>query len=145
MKYGDHWAFTAGARQDWVKEESLGADENDQNNLSWRAGLVYLADNGLAPYASYSESFTPQYGVNEATGASYEPISGEQYEIGLRYRPIGWNASFEIAAFDISRENELVALPSNPAVQDQIGETRSRGVELGAEIDLTRGLSAIAS
>ncbi|ROO30253.1 TonB-dependent siderophore receptor [Salinisphaera orenii] len=145
VKYGDHWAFTAGARQDWVKEESLGADENDQNNLSWRAGLVYLADNGLAPYASYSESFTPQYGVNEATGASYEPISGEQYEIGLRYRPIGWNASFEIAAFDISRENELVALPSNPTVQDQIGETRSRGVELGAEIDLTRGLSAIAS
>lgn len=145
VKYGDHWALTAGARQDWVSEESLGADENDQNNLSWRAGLVYLADNGLAPYISYSESFTPQYGNNDATGASYEPISGEQYEIGLRYRPIGWDASFEIAAFDISRQNELVALPSNPSVQDQIGETRSRGVELGAELDLTRGLSAIAS
>ncbi|WP_084623524.1 TonB-dependent receptor domain-containing protein [Salinisphaera shabanensis] len=145
VKYGDHWALTAGARQDWVSEESLGADENDQNNLSWRAGLVYLADNGLAPYMSYSESFTPQYGNNDVTGASYEPISGEQYEIGLRYRPVGWDASFEIAAFDISRENELVALPSNPSVQDQIGETRSRGVELGAELDLTRGLSAIAS
>lgn len=145
VKYGEHWAFTAGARQDWVSEQSLGEDENDQHNLSWRAGLVYLADNGLAPYLSYSQSFTPQYGVNEATGASYDPITGEQYEIGLRYRPVGWDASFEVAAFDISRENELVTLPDNPTVQDQVGETRSRGIEAGAEIDLTRGLSAIAS
>ena len=144
LKYRDKWAFTLGARQDWVNEQSLGEDKNDQDNLSWRAGVVYLADNGLAPYASYSESFTPQYGTNEVTGAGYDPITGEQYEIGLRYRPVGWNASFEVAAFEISRNNELVTLP-NSAVPSQIGETRSRGVELGARLDITRGLSALAS
>jgi len=31
-----------------------------------RAGLVYKADNGLAPYLSYSESFFPVAGVSKA-------------------------------------------------------------------------------
>ncbi|WP_348765923.1 TonB-dependent siderophore receptor [uncultured Salinisphaera sp.] len=145
MKFADKWALTVGARQDWVDEQSLGADKNDQDELSWRAGLVYLADNGVAPYVSYSESFVPQYGVNEVTGETLDPISGEQYEAGVRYRPDGWNASFELAAFEITRQNETVALPSNPTVQSQIGETRSRGAEASAQIDLARGLKAIAS
>ncbi|MES1950223.1 TonB-dependent siderophore receptor [Salinisphaera sp. S4-8] len=145
MKFAERWALTVGARQDWVDERSLGADKNDQDELTWRAGLVYLADNGLAPYVSYSESFVPQYGVNEVTGESLDPISGEQYEAGIRYRPDGWNASFELAAFEITRQNETVALPSNPTIQSQIGETRSRGAEASAQLDLSAGLKAIAS
>ena len=50
-----------------------------------------------------------------------------------------------VAAFEITRQNETVALPSNPTVQSQIGETRSRGAEASAQIDLARGLKAIAS
>ena len=145
LKYNDRWALTVGARQDWVEQDTRNADETSQNDLNWRAGLVYLADNGLAPYISYSESFTPQYGMNEISGERYEPITGDQYEAGLRYRPNGWNASFQLAAFEINRSNELVALPNNPLVQSQIGETRSRGIEASAELDLTAGLSSIAS
>lgn len=33
---------------------------NDSEAFTWRAGAVYLFDDGLAPYASYAESFQPQ-------------------------------------------------------------------------------------
>lgn len=145
VRFADRWALTVGARQDWVDEKTTDADKTDQHDLTWRAGLVYLADNGLAPYVSYSESFSPQYGVNDFTGQKYDPITGEQYEAGLRYRPSGFDATFSIAAFEINRQNELVSDPLQPTIQTQIGETRSRGIELGAEADLATGLSAIAS
>ncbi|MHA6574358.1 hypothetical protein [Pseudomonas yamanorum] len=46
-----------------------------------RAGLVYKADNGLAPYLSYSESFFPVAGVSKA-GQVFVPTEGKQYEFG---------------------------------------------------------------
>lgn len=46
-----------------------------------RAGLVYKAGNGLAPYLSYSESFFPVAGVSKA-GQVFVPTEGKQYEFG---------------------------------------------------------------
>jgi hypothetical protein len=43
--------------------------------------LVYKADNGLAPYLSYSESFFPVAGVSKA-GQVFVPTEGKQYEFG---------------------------------------------------------------
>ena len=145
IKVGERWAFSVGGRQDWVEEDNSGQSEEDQDELSLRAGAVYLADGGWAPYASYSESFTPNYGQNSATGEDYEPITGEQYEVGLRYRPPETGLSMTLALFEITRQNELVAEPGNPTVQIQIGETRSRGAELEVIADLTNNLKAIAA
>lgn len=148
IKFDDRWVVSIGGRQDWVSEKTDDADDNDQDEFSVRAGVVYLADNGLAPYASYSEAFVPQYGQNDFSGQKYEPITGRQYEFGLRYRPPGLNLSATAALFEITRENEIVqnpANPTNPQDQIQVGETRSRGGELGLVADLTNHLKAIAS
>ena len=46
------------------------------DKVTWRAGLVYLADNGFAPYASYATSFQPQIGTG-FFGQTYVPTTGE--------------------------------------------------------------------
>ncbi|MEQ8799892.1 MAG: TonB-dependent siderophore receptor [Salinisphaeraceae bacterium] len=147
IKFNERWVVSLGGRQDWVEEETTGQPTEDQDELSLRAGVVYLAGGGWAPYASYSESFTPNYGENQFTGKAYDPQVGEQLEAGLRYRPPGSGLSATVAVFDITRENEVVqnpANPGNPMDQVQIGETESTGAELEVIADLTANLQVIA-
>lgn len=84
---------------------------------------MYQADNGLAPYISYSESFFP-VAVAEATGRTFDPTEGKQYEIGIRYQPPGSNTLLSAAVYELTQENvvkrDLAGL--NP---QQIGEQRS--------------------
>lgn len=112
----DQWAFTLGARSDWssskTRDRLTGAvqDQSDQA-FSGRAGAVYLFDNGLAPYASYSTSFEPTVGV-DAGGKAYEPSKARQAEIGLRYQPDDWDGLLTASLFDIRRTNVSVTDPS---------------------------------
>lgn len=148
VRIGERWALTLGGRQDWVSEKSTGQSEEDQDELSLRAGAVYLGDGGWAPYLSYAESFTPEYGSNPVSAEEYDPITGEQIEFGVRYRPPGTGLSATAAVFDITRENEVVqnpANPGNPNDQVQAGETKSEGFELSVLADLTSNLKATAS
>ncbi|MFA9462145.1 TonB-dependent siderophore receptor [Thiohalorhabdus sp. Cl-TMA] len=145
IEWTKRWVTTLGARQDWVSEKTTGSERDDQSALSLRAGAIYLADGGWAPYASYSESFTPQYGSDSVTGEDYEPITAHQYEIGTRWQPTAYNLSATAAVFEITRQNELVTDPNNSTRSIQVGETRSRGVELGLTADLTTSFQAIAS
>lgn len=93
MKIGDRWVLVFGGRQDWVKQTStdpftgaVTADGERSDAFTARAGLVYLAPNGLAPYASFSQSFEPVTGFDRQ-GNRFVPTRGEQYELGLRYAP----------------------------------------------------------
>lgn len=142
-RVGEHWAFTLGARRDEVSEDPDNGESNSQDALSKRAGVVYMMG-AWAPYVNYSESFTPQYGRNNA-GEKYDPITGEQMELGLRYQPDGSAISATAALFNITKQNEVVADPDQPSVQRQLGETRSRGMELGLNSEFTRSLKARAS
>ena len=81
------------------------------SKFSGRAGLIYNFDNGLAPYASYSTSYNPIVGLNSAGGLLL-PETGVQTEVGLKYQPLGLNARFGIALFDLKRQNALTADPN---------------------------------
>ena len=56
----DRWIVTLGGRQDWLSttdvDELYGSPtvEADYSEFTYRAGLTYLTDFGLAPYASYN-------------------------------------------------------------------------------------------
>ncbi|MNF86281.1 Ferrichrome-iron receptor precursor [compost metagenome] len=104
--------------------------------------MVYLFENGLAPYASYSESFLPTIG-NTPDGSQLEPTIGKQYEVGLKYEPIDHNAMYTIALFDLTRENMTEFLPFGVVRQE--GEVRSKGVELEAKAEVLQGLNLIGS
>lgn len=113
--------------------------------LSGRGALTYLFDNGVAPYVSYTQSFTPIVG-SSLNGGAYKPETGQQYEVGVKYQPRGFNALFTGALFDLTRQNLLTADPNGvPGLQVQTGEARSRGAEVEAKVSLTASLNLVAA
>ncbi|KGK41819.1 hypothetical protein LH51_12045 [Nitrincola sp. A-D6] len=151
-KLDDRWVFLLGGRWDDVdlKNRRTNADGSytsqtgEASELTWRTGLVYLFDKGLAPYASYSESFEPSTGM-DASGSSFEPTTGQQYEVGIKYEPVGYNASFTLAAYELTRRNVLTSDLNNPGFSVQTGEVRSRGVEVEGRAHLSNNLDLIAA
>jgi iron complex outermembrane receptor protein len=139
----DDWILTLGARQDWteteIEDELAGSAQQVRDDAAtWRVGLTYLTDIGLAPYASYSTSFLPQAG-STFDGVPFVPTTGEQAEIGVKYQPPGWNGFLSAAAYDIRQRNVLTSDPAHPdCCQVQAGEVRSRGVELQATASLAQ-------
>lgn len=147
IKFDDHWIFLVGGRQDWSKEDAeyrlydMKVD-SDSDAFTGRLGLMYLFDNGLSPYASYTESFEP---VNQldSSGKQFDPVTSKQYEVGIKYQPPGIDASLTVALFDLRRQNVVTNDVFN--VARQTGETRSQGLEIEGVASLNRNLDLIAS
>ncbi|MEN4931969.1 TonB-dependent siderophore receptor [Erwinia billingiae] len=145
------WLLTLGGRHD---EISLRTQNNLTESTSWldqgawtgRAGLTYLADNGLAPYISYAESFVPNSGT-DSQNRTFDPSKAHQYEVGVKYQPDA-SLLLTLAAFDITKSNVLTNEIVNSVVtgyQVASGEVRSRGVETEATMKLTQNLDLLAS
>ncbi len=137
-----------GLRHDWLDTEtendlSSTKTEQDSEETTYRAALLYRFDNGVAPYASYSTSFEPEIGTDE-NGDAFVPTTGEQWEVGLKYQPDGLDALFTVALFDATQENVLTA-SDTPNFFVQTGEIRSRGLEFEARGTILPNLEAIAS
>lgn len=150
ISYGEHWLLTLGGRQDWaegsVDDKLLGVTQGqDDDKFTYRGGLTYLTDFGLAPYVSYATSFLPTTGA-DVDGKPFKPTEGEQYEVGIKYQPTGFNALFTIAAYDLTKKNVLTPDPENgPLAAKQVGEIRSRGIELEGTASPMDGLNVTVS
>jgi iron complex outermembrane receptor protein len=96
-----------------------------------RLGLMYRFDNGLSPYASISDAFSPNLGTDGTPGAGYlKPTTGQQTEVGAKYLSASGNTSAAIAWFDIEQKNRVVD-GATPGGREQIGST-TKGWELEA-------------
>lgn len=144
----DRLVLTIGGRQDFSQVSTvdlLGPDSNnDDTAFTERVGLTYLIDGGFAPYASYSTSFQPSLGT-DAAGNEFAPTEGEQYEIGIKYQPNGYNALYTLAAYDLTQQNVITSDPANPAFRVQTGEIRSRGIEGEAKVSVSDNFDLIGS
>lgn len=143
------WFLVLGGRYDWADnevEDKLNDTESSQDDSEFtgRVGILYKSDIGITPYASYTESFLPTIGTN-AEGEAFKPETGRQFEAGLKYQPPGRNAYVTVAVFDLLRENVTTPDPSDPTLQVQTGEVRSRGIELEGVASLGFGLDLIAA
>ncbi|CAM5477626.1 Ferrichrome outer membrane transporter/phage receptor [Mycolicibacterium aubagnense] len=146
MSFGGFRAVL-GVRHDWTNQETtnrLARTSTDQSSqaTSYRAGLLYLFDNGLAPYVSYSTSFEPNVGV-DAKSAPFVPSKAQQYEVGVKYQPAGLDALFTVSAFDIRQQDALV--PDIFGFNVQEGEIHSRGLEFEARGNVTDNLELIGA
>jgi iron complex outermembrane receptor protein len=135
IKFGENWVATVGGRYDSAETESTDRltdnfTKTRSHKFTKRAGLVYLAPNGWAPYVSYSESFTPVLVINPDTKSPFNPETGRQYEAGIRYQPPGTKSSYSAAIFDLRRRNYISYTPD--VQPKQTGEVLSRGLELEA-------------
>lgn len=143
------WILTLSGRHDWSDSENDNningsQTEQDDNAFTGRAGLGYKFDAGVTPYLGYSESFEPQSGT-DFQGNVFEPTTGEQYEVGVKYEPLSYNAFVTLSVFNLTQQNVVTGDPNNPGFSVQTGEIRSRGVELEGVASLTSGWDLIAS
>lgn len=144
----DQWRVSLGLRQDWVKvsEENRDTDtqvNDDRSKFTTRAGVLYLFENGIAPYVSYSESFNPNT-VSDQSGRPLAPTEGTQWEAGIKYQPPGTDNLFTASVFRIEQEN-LASKQPNEEFYRAVGEVRSQGLELEAHVQVTDSLKLIGS
>lgn len=137
-------SFQLGGRQDFVTTDVDAYLLNtkastDASAFTGRAAVMYNFDNGIAPYFSYSESFLPVLNT-DGLGNLLNPETGVQYEVGVKYQPVGINALITLAAFDLTRANVVTFPPPTYAAQ-QTGEIRSRGIELEGTATLAEGFN----
>lgn len=146
MMIANSWAVQVGVRYDDSRNEthntSTGAKTKvDNEEWTTNLGVAYLMDSGFTPYASYAQSFNPIIQLDQ-NGDPAKPERGEQFELGLKYQPRGFDGYFNVAAFEVSKEN----LARQVAGQlTQIGEVRNRGVELEAVANVTEALTLIGN
>lgn len=126
-------------RYDWVEVNNRAAGTTDkQDEFTYRVGLNYVTESGVAPYVSYATSFEPVIGTDDV-GDAYVPATGRQIEGGLKYDGRGLGPDIDIfasvAAFQIKQENLVVSQvgPTGPP----IGSVQTGEVEVyGGEVEL---------
>ncbi|MEE4463144.1 TonB-dependent siderophore receptor, partial [Azotobacter chroococcum] len=148
LKIDDHWVFLLGGRYDKARADldnrTTGVDKNIRDEeFTWNAGMAYLFDNGLTPYFSYSEFFLPVADLNSRTGEPFEPEEGEQWEVGIKYQPVGFDGSFNLALFEMTQSN--VRTSGDNGITVQLGEVRSKGIEFEAVANVTERLRLTGS
>lgn len=125
----DNWRILLGLRADEVDTDT-GSEQQDDDALSASAGVLYQFANGLSPYASYAESFSPVVGTDSVIGAALKPREGRQLEAGLKYQFLDNGSYLTLAWYDIEESNlpNPNSLPSAPTQQE--GIATFEGIEL---------------
>lgn len=137
-----------GGRFDWISQrtEVEGETPQEQNDSAFspRVGLVYQPSDTVALYASYSRSFLPTFG-SSLNGEAFEPTRGTQFEVGTKVDFLDGKLSATLAAYQLTRSNITTPDPIDPDFSIQVGEQRSRGIELDVTGAILPGWNVTAS
>lgn len=130
-----------GLRHDWIntfqRNKLTGAaTTGSDSETTFRAGLTYKLNDSFSMFGNYAQSAA-------AASVGVEAERGEQFEVGVKYRPENMRALFTAAAYDLYRTNQSVTNPVT-SQKETIGETRAFGFDLEAKAELTDNLSLTA-
>jgi len=144
-----NWNLLLSGRQDWSEIRTLNKtnstkEKQNDSQFTGRAALLYAFDFGLSPYVSYSTSFEPNLDRGAPGSAPFKPTTGEQSEVGLKFQPVGSETILSLSLFDITQKN-ITSYNSVLGYNEQIGRTRSRGIETELHSQLTEEIELIAS
>ncbi|PSB06722.1 TonB-dependent siderophore receptor [Pleurocapsa sp. CCALA 161] len=149
VSIGDKVKILLGGRFDWTDNSYVDFGESFELDavtaFSPRLGIVYQPIEPVSLYASYSSFFLPELFSTDAEGNPFEPITGRQFEVGVKTEFFDGRASATLAAFQINRRNDFVTNPDNPDFSIQVGEQRSRGIEFDLTGEVLPGFNLIAT
>ena len=138
-----------GARLDWYDATSIYDQINDQyytsgktrevRHLTRYAGVIYDLDDNHSVYASYTDIFQPQTEKN-GDGGGIKPITGENYEVGIKGEYFGGALNASASVFQIDQLNRAAEVADATTCTfipvgaygcyEAAGKVRSQGVEL---------------
>jgi iron complex outermembrane receptor protein len=152
LKIGERFVVHAALRHDRAKSEivnvltGLDLTDLDDEATTYQIGLAYVLPSGIAPYASYSTSFSPISGI-DVNGEPFVPEKGKQVEAGFKLDLRALRTFATLAVFDLRKKNVPTAAtrddPFGPEIQT--GEVRSKGVELEFNASPLPGLNLLGS
>ncbi|SCW89382.1 catecholate siderophore receptor [Sphingobium faniae] len=139
ISFGEHVDLVVGLRYD--KFEIKGTDligtprpfARTDEKVSPRVGLILKPQENISIYGSYSQSFLPRSGEQfltmTTTQQNLAPEKFTNYEIGAKWdiRP---DLNVTLALFQLDRTNATTPDPNNVTATINVGETRTKGVEL---------------
>jgi iron complex outermembrane recepter protein len=143
----DNLKVLLGGRFDaFQRRDDFGTPEEESlTAFSPRAGIVYQPIKPISLYASYSQSFQPdRFLSRSASNEPFKPTRGTQYEVGIK-ADISEKLSATLAAYEITKTNVVTSDPNDPDLSIQVGEQRSRGIELDIGGEILPGWNIIAS
>lgn len=141
----ERWKMLLGLRLDDSEKEfenllSATATKQKQNVTSPRLGAVYVANDNISFYVSYSEGFRPNSGA-DINDVAFEPEESESYEAGVKFNTLNNNVSGTVAIFHADKSNILTADPVNSGYSAALGKAESEGIELDINTYVNEGTS----
>lgn len=115
--------------------------------FSPRVGVVYQPIKTMSIFTSYSNSFTPNTGV-DVDGKALESSIIDQYEVGVKNDFFKGKISLNVTAYQIKNSNVaqmvLEGGNTNSNIKELAGEITSRGLEIDAAFKPISGMSILA-
>lgn len=139
--------FLLGGRYDRAKNSNQDrlnskTENNKEGKFTWRTGVVYNFENGIAPYISYSTSFVPS-AEKDAQENFLKPTTAGQWEVGMKYQPTQ-DTLLTLAGFKITQK-DLANYQWQTRSYEQIGEVQTKGIEVSLNQQLSDKFSIAAS
>jgi len=113
----------------------------DAKKFTPRIGASYSINPATSVYAVFDESFIPQAGASFA-GVKFKPITGNNKEIGIKREWLNGRWTATVAAYQITKNNELAPDPQHQYFSVQLGQTQTKGIELDIRGQLFTGMEA---
>jgi len=117
------------------------------NAFSPRVGLVYQPTKTISVFASYTNNFSPNSGVDTLNNP-LKPSIVDQYELGTKTDLFNKLLSVNVTGYIIKNSDFALAVlnppASVPAARELVGEVTSKGVELDIATKPIHGFSFIA-
>ncbi|AFY49091.1 TonB-dependent siderophore receptor [Nostoc sp. PCC 7524] len=149
IAFADNLKFLVGGRLDIVDQNSKDLRDGSESNqydtaITPRLGIVYQPIEPVSLYASYSQSFQPNFGIR-VDGSVLQPERGTQYEVGVKGEFLDGRLAATLAAYHITKSNIATTDPANPDFSIPIGKQRNQGIEFNVAGQISPGWNVIAS
>lgn len=144
-------AFRQEYYTDILNYQKDNAEEVQQQAFIPRFGLVYTPVEPISLYATYAQGYQPQgagtIGDPDRYGGPFDPLTSTMYEGGAKMEFINKQLAINAAIYQIEQNNILINAndPENPDRLRQLGQQRSRGIELDVYGQILPNLSVTAN
>lgn len=142
VTFANKLIVTLGLRNDWMDIDQFDKLNNkslsaDLSEFTTRVGVAYKFTDQFMAFTSYAQSAVP-------ASINAEPERGEQYEIGVKYRPDSFPALFSASIYDLKKTN---ITKTDPITREEsaIGKIRVRGLDLEGKAEITDNISVTAA
>lgn len=128
----DRLRVSLGGRFTTTRRKEYNDKKTKNDVFTPRVGISYSITENASIYSVYDRTFEENYAPPLEDGSSAKPSLGTNIELGLKKDWLNGRFNTTLAIFNITKNNITTQSPagSTPVYSIQLGEVRSRGVEL---------------